>query len=86
MEKYVVGKIITINNIDFNILSIIEYKSNTYILAMEYVKHSIPDKPKIVLLQQLEKTDSKYGTHLKVVNDKDEIKNVLKQLEKKQNT
>lgn len=80
MDKYTVGKLLSINNIDFSILSIIDYKNNTYILAMESVEHVIPEHPKIVLLKDLKKQDSNYGTHLQIIDNKQEIENVLKNL------
>lgn len=81
MDKYSVGKLLSINNIDFSILSIIEYKNDTYILAMECIEHVIPEHPKIVLLKDLKKKDSNYGTHLQIVDNKQEIENVLKHLQ-----
>lgn len=80
MEKYSVGKILSINGIDFSILSIIEYRNETYLLTMEYVEHIIPEHPKIVLLKDLQKNDTSYGTHLQIVDNRQEIESVLKEL------
>lgn len=80
MANYSVGKILNINGIDFCILSIIEYKGNTYILTMESIEHIIPEHPKIVLLKDMQKENTNYGSHFQIVDNKTEIENVLKNL------
>ncbi len=80
MANYSVGKILNVNNIDFCILSIIEYKNNTYILAMESVEHVIPEHPKIILLKDIGKKEANFGSHFEIIHNKSEIENVLKNI------
>lgn len=81
MSNYSVGKILTIHNTDFCILSIIPYKGDTFLLAMESVEHEIPEHPKIILLKDKNTKDNTFGSHFEIVYDKSTIENVLKNIQ-----